>query len=366
MKKRMLFILTLAVAVCACCLFASAQDTAPVIQDHIVYELIPATDQAPAHYEIVSLFDSEEAMQGVTEITIPAELDGVPVTAISCNRNYVYTYKNAEVETINLPDTIETIGKLAFAYCNNLKEITLPESVRRIGPQSFANCKQLAQVHLNDGLQIIGKATFDKFTALQYITLPVSLQAVERRGFTLSGLKSVRIPGSCSVNDSAFSQAKELKKVVFENRTNDDTSFIGHSAFSKCVSLLKVYLPKEAPAYNIGFASFYGCQKLKAVYRTDSLQSINDSFRDCEALKSFTLPAEIQSIQYMAFSGCTNLKKLRVLATSPAFLTAERLSAEFLKHMPKGCKIYVKTAEMKDAFLAAGCTNRVVVKADLA
>jgi hypothetical protein len=36
-----------------------------------------------------------------------------------------------------------------------------------------------------------------------------------------------------------------------------------------------------------------------------------------------------------------------------------------LKKLPTDCKVYVKTAEMKQALLNVGCKNKVIVKADL-
>lgn len=389
MKKRILFLFTLAFALCACCLFASAQEPSPVVRDHIVYDLVPAEENTPAHYEVVSLFDSEDAMQGVTEITVPAEIDGVPVTAISCNRNHVYTYYDSVVETVNLPDTIETIGsyafiqmrfleaielpaavksigKSAFAHCDALTQITIPANVKSIDFACFSSCKKLTSIQLGDGLKAIGKSAFSQCTALQSLDLPTSLESIGRLAFYRTGLKSVRIPGGCALQDSAFMLATKLKKVVFENRTNADTNFIAPSAFASCGKLLKVYLPKEAAPYSIPAGTFTYCTRLKAVHRTTHVKSVgNVAFEGCKSLSVFTVPAEIESIGTGVFKDCDGFKKLRVLATSSAFLTAKKQNAAFLQTLPDGCKVYVKTAAMKRAFVNAGCTNRVIVKADL-
>ena len=47
MKKRILFLCTLAFALCACCLFASAKTFETRTVDHVVYIFYPATEELP-------------------------------------------------------------------------------------------------------------------------------------------------------------------------------------------------------------------------------------------------------------------------------------------------------------------------------
>ena len=44
------------------------------------------------------------------------------------------------LETVELPSDVETIGKMAFALCKNLEKITIPKSVKKIGQAAFALC----------------------------------------------------------------------------------------------------------------------------------------------------------------------------------------------------------------------------------
>ncbi len=399
MKKRILFLFALVLLLFVCCFYSSClhaaeQDYEIRIEDHVVYALIPASEleKADAHYDVVSFFDSEDAMAGVTEITIPAEIDGISVTTINARsyNDYVPSYHMSEVEKLVLPDSIVTIGhsacyglrKLkeieipkavtsighgAFSDCENLKTVTIPENVKTIGVSCFKYCDNLQTVEiLGNGLKTIKKMAFFNDAKLQSINFPSSLKTIGEQAFHRSGLKTIRIPGNCSVGWCAFQYSNSLKKVVFEDRTNENDMFVEPYAFGYCSELKKVYFPKESVGFNLLACVFEGCGKLKAVYRTDHIQSIGyHTFYLCKSLTSFTVPAEIQSIHRFAFSDCTGLKKLRVLATDPAFLTAESKSAAFLKKLPTDCKVYVKTAEMQQAFLDAGCKNKVIIKADL-
>lgn len=389
MKKRILFLFTLAFALCACCLFASAKTFETKTVDHVVYIFYPETETRPEYCAVMSLFDTKEAMKGVTELTIPAEVDGVPVKSIFFDNLQLGSYVEAEVETIHLPDTLESISLKAFLNMRSLKTVNIPESVTAIGQSAFSGCTGLTEITLPEGLLGLGKACFKdcrnlskvqfsgnklerirdyafaRCYALQYIDLPASLNEIGRWAFYRTGLKSVRIPGGCCLNALAFSYATKLKKVVFEDRTNQFFP-MGASAFNGCKNLLKVYLPKKAYPYSIPGGAFAYCTRLKAVHRTEHVQNVwNAAFEGCTSLSVFTVPAGIENIGPGAFRGCTALKKLRVLAETSAFLSVEKDSADFLQDLPDACKVYVKTNAMRGAFLDEGCPCRVIVKADL-
>lgn len=44
-----------------------------------------------------------------------------------------------KLETVELPDSLQKIGKMAFSYCNNLQQIEIPDSVEQIGGNAFNN-----------------------------------------------------------------------------------------------------------------------------------------------------------------------------------------------------------------------------------
>ena len=160
--------------------------------------------------------------------------------------------------------------------------------------------------------------------------------------------------------------AYKLKKVVFENRTTDALPLNGFSIFANCERLLKVYLPKQAPKYQLYPDVFSGCSRLKAVYRTDSISAIwGNAFEGCDALTSLTIPAGVEKVNYNAFLNFTGIKKLRVLTTNASVFVDDAENGNCLETLPDTCKVYVKTANMKRAVVDAGCKNTVIVKADL-
>ena len=76
-----------------------------------------------------------------SEVKIPAEIDGLPVTRID-----TYTGGFSELKTLTLPDTLKEIGPYAFNYCKNLTSVTLPDSVEYISDYAFLKCRSPGHV----------------------------------------------------------------------------------------------------------------------------------------------------------------------------------------------------------------------------
>ena len=80
------------------------------------------------------------------------------------------------LETISIPEGVQSIGKCAFASCAALKAVTLPASLQSIGDSAFYNCPALEAVTLPASVQTIGESAFIDCRALKSITLPRSLE----------------------------------------------------------------------------------------------------------------------------------------------------------------------------------------------
>ena len=85
----------------------------------------------------------------ITEIEIPAEYNGLPVTMLCCE---------------------------CFAYSQHLMHITVPGSVRNISNGAFRGCQRLETVELNEGLINIERYAFGGNIGLKRVKLPKSLK----------------------------------------------------------------------------------------------------------------------------------------------------------------------------------------------
>lgn len=79
-----------------------------------------------------------------SEVQIPAELEGKPVTAIG---KYAFEGKNELLEVV-LPKTIESIGAHAFYNCRRLVKMTLSDRILSTEDGAFKNCRSLREFHI--------------------------------------------------------------------------------------------------------------------------------------------------------------------------------------------------------------------------
>ncbi|MBP3709676.1 MAG: leucine-rich repeat domain-containing protein [Treponema sp.] len=75
-----------------------------------------------------------------------------------------------DLEHIDLPETLETIGQRAF-YNKSIifQEIVIPKNVTEIGDEAFWSCSKLERVQLPKGLKNIGKNAFSNCESLEEI-----------------------------------------------------------------------------------------------------------------------------------------------------------------------------------------------------
>lgn len=73
-----------------------------------------------------------------TRVTIPAVIEGYPVTAIE-----EAAFRDTCVVSVTVPYPVSEIGWFAFADCTSLTSVTLPASVETIGYAAFDGCPLL-------------------------------------------------------------------------------------------------------------------------------------------------------------------------------------------------------------------------------
>jgi hypothetical protein len=76
-----------------------------------------------------------------TLVSIPAALDGHPVTAIGER-----AFEGQSITAVVLPEGLESIGWFAFYGCKTLIDVTIPNSVSSIGYAVFDGCPNVTLV----------------------------------------------------------------------------------------------------------------------------------------------------------------------------------------------------------------------------
>lgn len=218
-----------------------------------------------------------------TRIKIASEFNGLPVTNI-CSEAFRYTSVN--ITSIDIPNSVTSIGSYAFSNCSALTSITIPDSVTSIGYAAFAHCSSLASIIIPNSVTSIGASAFSGCSSLESITLPfvgTSVSETSASSLTLFG---------CIFGTSSYIGGAMTKQYY----GFDDYSIYYIPSSLKSVSIT---------GGNILKGAFYGCTGLTSIKISDGVTRIESStFKDCSSLISITIPDSVNYVEYDAFENC--------------------------------------------------------------
>lgn len=194
---------------------------------------------------------------GITDIIIPETIGESAVVAI---RQLAFS-DNADVTSVSIPNTVDTIATGAFSACVNLKTVNIPDSVKRINAEAFCDCSSLTEVILPGDIESIGGLAFAHCSSLTEIVLPVGIKSIESGAFEhCSNLTEVTIPSSLkSLSSGVFDSCSSLQSVSLP----DSLELIDSRAFVQCSSLQSIIIPESVTF--IGNSAFLGCHNLQTV-----------------------------------------------------------------------------------------------------
>lgn len=102
----------------------------------------------------------------------------------------------SQLSKVTIENGVESIGQSAFAR-TALTEVVIPDSVKTIGDLAFCDCTQLESAVLPNGLTIIGQWLFQDCKNLKSLTIPESVTEIQGKAFRRTiGLPLIQIPDS--------------------------------------------------------------------------------------------------------------------------------------------------------------------------
>lgn len=196
---------------------------------------IPNTDATDSSaFTYVNHGDSIEITgfnNSVSDVVIPSEIEGLPVTAISVGAFYLST-----ITSIEIPNTVTSIGEMAFLGCTSLKSVKLSTGVAKIDKNAFGSCSALREVQVakdNPNFSSLDGVLYSKAQDTLVIypaaktdaayTIPGGVTSVAMYAFSENPyLETLTIPNSLiKVGDSAFFNCKNLRSVSY-NGTEEE------------------------------------------------------------------------------------------------------------------------------------------------
>ena len=207
--------------------------------------------------------------------------------------------KEIKKEQYVIQDGIEMIGEMAFAYCNDLKEITIPNSVTYIGNYAFDGCKNLEKINIPNSVIYIDDGAFWCCESLKEITIPDSVTYIGKKAFYgCNSLKNIFV----DKNNKNYSS---LDGVLFNK---DKTKII---CYPSGKTLSHYDIPNSVISIDVD--AFEDCTFLKNIILSNNVAFIeNWTFYNCTSLKSITIPDSVTTIGDDAFCNCTSLKKIYI------------------------------------------------------
>ena len=231
---------------------------------------------------------------------------------------------NADVQRVDVPNTVKWIGYAAFKACDNLKytnipngieyisaecygwdmleSIVIPSSVKEIGAMAFAACENLKTVTGGANVKMIREEAFEECTSLTAInfTSGPAYKSIDGILYTMDGTTLVAYPGGKQISEFeipssvttiepyAFCYAKFLRKVIIP----DTVTKIGAYAFQGS-HIAEVHIGSGISELASG--TFQECYMLKIVKLSEGLVSINKNVFYGTYIASMNIPSTVTS-----------------------------------------------------------------------
>ncbi len=236
---------------------------------------------------------------------------GMSVTFINQDSEYVYTYHGPQLTEISLASATE-IGENAFSYCRVLQKVTLNEALTEIPDYAFAGCVSLTEIDLksiqtvgdyaflrNESLTkadlsaatslgeyaflycdtladvtfgtepvTLGEGAFSYCPVLTAVKNSVALENIGAYAFAYTGITNMDLSGAVSLDNAVFLKEKPTDFTVI---LGEKLTSLGDNPFAMC--RLKPFTKTEVTVFN-------GKEYTQTVYTfalSDTVQVIDGS-----------------------------------------------------------------------------------------
>ncbi len=253
--------------------------------------------------EGASVYDYQVLDDGTAEIlsykgkrrylTIPDTLDGYTVSSIGDNA----FSGNARLREVTFPRGLVYIKSCAFSVVKNLRKITFTgDKLLAIEEEAFALCESLLTLDLPDSVVTIGDEAFNECKLLSKVDVsPESmLQYLGTWSFRCTSLTEFYVPKYSNFSGSVLAYSKNMRSVTIHPE-NTEYLLDGHTVYNSDRSELVYYPPVYTDSYAVA----------------DTVRKIGDSAFTCSRVPSIEL-SHVEVIDVYAFADTKNLKAVYI------------------------------------------------------
>ena len=263
-----------------------------------------------------------------TEITVPATIDGLPVTELGWGLGSCFSGVADTLKSVTIEDGIPLINNSAFKNCTALTKIEIPSSVTSLGFSAFEGCTSLSEVIFDEGLKSIGRYAFLN-TALTSVVLPASVTVIEEDSLGYTGewgdtdqVEGFTIYGYTNTGAEEYARKWHFNFVDLGGNY-DNSGRCGDSLgwkFTAATGTLLIYGP---PGSSGGYMNDYDEDEIpwavhkpfiKNVVMECGMDIASYAFQDCTNLTTVTMPDTVEDIRSCAFKNTPKLTSVKLSA----------------------------------------------------
>ena len=245
--------------------------------------------------ELKSAGTNLELMSSDGTVTIPENVTKIGAGAFS---------SLVGLKTVIIPGTVKEVGANAFSYNKTLEKVIMQEGTEIIGEQAFYECTSLSEINLPDTINSVGKFSMvnSKITKLD---VPASLKTIGPYAFfCLEELQTVNIPeGVETIRYYAFDSCKKLETITIPSTVTN----IENGAFASCNSLTQINLKTKDFIYKDGmlipkdgsriiFASKKLLENIDTLNIPEGTKSLTVSLESFTNIKNVSIPKSLTYI----------------------------------------------------------------------
>lgn len=245
------------------------------------YSILTNEDDKSEYVKLVKYLGTD------SEVSVPSEIDGTPVTEIGEYAFMMNTNLNDTAKKISISSTITDFDDFSLFGCTALEEFTVDEE------NEIYTAKD--GVLFGDDEMLL--VCYPPAKSETEYTVPDGVIALNSSSFSLSNnLKKVNFPDTLErIGEFCFSECTSLNNVVIPENVSELSKF----AFGSCTSLTNIELPEKL--HTIGSGAFSQCTSLKSIEFPKYIQQIGQAAFASTGFTEIELPSTLQDIGYYAF-----------------------------------------------------------------
>lgn len=246
-------------------------------------------------YAEIERYDGSE-----TDLVLPSEIDGWPVTAI----HGLHGENEDKIERVVFPEGLTVIEDFMCDCMSSLREVVLPQGLERIGRFAFAGCRQLEHIDIPQSVKSIGEYAFEN-TGLTEVTVARDSWCDE------TAFEPEVVVHGGYYDNTPLSLEDDWRSTWYSYHYDENWAELGYYGGTE----KNVVLPSLIDGMPLTVIGEYALSEKPMVTAVipEGVEEIGDyAFACCKSLERVVLPQSLKRIGAYAFGGCDNLERVEL------------------------------------------------------